>query len=252
LAGNLDLYNFGTLSNFESRATIDVDFLMKNLPSTIKRIKLMIEEILRTNTGNDFITFENMGYENILPQRKYSGVSFKLIGKIKNTRTPFSVDIGVGDLIIPSSQKIDIPTQLENFKVPKVFAYSLESTIAEKFDAIVQRLELTSRMKDYYDIYYICHAFNFESKKLRKAILETLKNRGTFYDEQTLDIIISFSKNNEMILKWNNFLKKLKFQKIEFSDVLSLFELFLKSIWDSIINDTEQDLVWNASKLKWE
>lgn len=113
---------------------------------------LLLLQILSVDTGNEFITFEAKGYEKISPQRKYNGISFQLIGRIKNTKTPFNVDIGVGDVIVPKAEKRKIPTQLEDFTAPEITTYSLESTIAEKLDAILGRLELTSRMKDFYDI----------------------------------------------------------------------------------------------------
>ena len=111
LKGGLFIY---TLTNFESRATVDIDFLLRQFPSTIDTIREMVEEIISMDTGNDFIEFTSRGYEEISPQRKYTGVSFQLIGKIKNTRTPFDVDFGVGDVIVPSSQKRELPVQLED------------------------------------------------------------------------------------------------------------------------------------------
>lgn len=152
LKGGLFIY---ALTNFESRATVDVDFLLKQLPGTIDPLQEIIEAILSVDTGNDFITFTSHGFEEISLHRKYRGVSFQLIGHIKNTRTPFNVDIGIGDVIVPGVEKRLLPVQLDDFQVPMVATYSIESTIAEKFDAILQRLQLTSRMKDFYDIYYL-------------------------------------------------------------------------------------------------
>ena len=150
LKGGLFIY---TLTNFESRATVDVDFLLRHLPGTVEDVKKIVDEIIAVDCGNDFITFTSRGFEMISPQRKYKGVSFQLVGHIKNTRTPFDVDFGIGDVIVPNSQSRRIPVQLDGFDSPEVMTYSLESTIAEKFDALLQRMELTSRMKDIYDIY---------------------------------------------------------------------------------------------------
>jgi len=89
------------------------------------------------------------------------------------------VDIGVGDIVLPKPKKRIIKPQLEGFEAPCIYTYSLESTIAEKLDAILQRFELTGRMKDFYDIYYLALTFDFEGEKLSSAISETLKNRKT-------------------------------------------------------------------------
>ena len=87
----------------------------------------------------------------------------------KNTKTPFSIDFGVGDVIVPRQEKRKIPTQLEDFTAPTVNTYSLETTIAEKLDAILSLMEFSSRMKDYYDIYYLANKFDFDGATLAEA-----------------------------------------------------------------------------------
>lgn len=199
LKGGLFIF---TLSGFESRATIDIDFLLKQMPSSTKDAQKIITEIINTPSGNNFISFEVDGIEEITPQRKYKGVSVKLIGKIKNTKTPFIIDFGVGDVIVPKAEKRNIPTQLDDFISPEINTYSLESTIAEKFDAILERMELSSRMKDYYDIYFIAQTFDFDGRKLQEAIMQTLETRGTSYDRSSFNEIIGFANNEIMLSKW--------------------------------------------------
>ena len=179
LKGGLFIY---TLTNFESRATVDVDFLLRGLSNDMARMDEIIAEILAVPTGNDFITFKALPTEPIAANRKYHGVSTQITGYIKNVRVPFSVDIGVGDIIVPSATERTIKTQLDDFDAPEILTYSLESTIAEKLDAILQRFELTGRMKDFYDIYYLSQTFDFDGLKLQTAIAETLQNRGTDYN----------------------------------------------------------------------
>lgn len=181
LKGGLFIY---TLTNFESRATIDVDFLLRNASNSMENIKTLIEQILETPTGNDYIQMTAKTFEEISPQRKYHGISTQIIGQIKNVRVPFNIDIGVGDVIVPRAEERTISTQLPDFESPVILTYSLESTIAEKFDAILQRFELTSRMKDFYDIYYLSKTFNFDGAKLQTAIFETLQCRGTPYEKK--------------------------------------------------------------------
>ena len=175
LKGGLFIY---TLTNFESRATIDVDFLLRGFSNTIEDVKNMIGKIIETSTGNDFVSMTAKGFEEISPQRKYHGISTQIIGQIKNVRVPFNVDIGVGDIIVPKAEERRINTQLPDFEKPVIKTYSLESTIAEKFDAILQRFELTGRMKDFYDIYYLARTFDFEGAKLRAAIMEQMNKGG--------------------------------------------------------------------------
>lgn len=120
----------------------------------------MLEEIIAVPSENDFVTFEVKDVAPIAVTKKYSGVGATVVARIKNTRTPFGIDLGVGDVIVPKSEKQKLPTQLDGFDAPMVNTYSLETTIAEKLDAILNLMEFSSRMKDYYDIYYLANKFD--------------------------------------------------------------------------------------------
>lgn len=245
LKGGLFIY---TLTNFESRATVDVDFLLRQLPNNVEEMQKIITEILAVDTGNDFIEFTAGAFESISPQRKYTGVSCQIIGKIKNTNTPFSVDLGVGDIIVPKAEKRKIPVQLENFTQPEISTYSLESTIAEKFDAILQRLEMTSRMKDFYDIYYLSKMFDFDGRKLQEAITETLQNRGTTYNRDSLQQIAGFIDDAEMVAKWKRALKDIKKPDLTFAEVVGTIVNFLEPVWQGIVNEEKFFGTWQKNK----
>lgn len=248
LKGGLFIY---TLTNFESRATIDVDFLIRQLPNSVEETEKIITEILEVDTGNDFIEFTAGAFETISPQRKYTGVSFQIIGKIKNTKTPFTVDIGVGDIIVPKAEKRKIPVQLDEFEQPEISTYSLESTIAEKFDAILQRLEMTSRMKDFYDIYYLSNMFDFDGLKLQEAIKETLQNRGTSYSRKSLQQIADFVNDSEMVSKWKRALKDIKKPDLDFGEVVGTIVNFLNPVWQGVVNEEEFFGEWRKAEGKW-
>lgn len=248
LKGGLFIY---TLTNFESRATIDIDFLLRKISNNLEDIKRMIDEIIGTDTENDFIELESRGFEIISEHRKYSGFSFQIIGKIKNSKTPFNVDIGVGDVIIPEAESRNILVQLSEFTSPEILSYSLESTIAEKFDAILQRLELTSRMKDFYNIWYLANMFNFDGSKLQEAIFETLQNQGTIYEENTFSNIIRMDENPDMQKKWKDFMRRLKLPFVEFTEVLSMMGLFLSPVWHAILREEKFYETWHATSHSW-
>ena len=245
LKGGLFIY---TLTNFESRATVDVDFLLRQWSSSIEDVKKIIEEIIVIPTGNDYIEMTAKGFEEISPQRKYKGISAQIIAKIKNVRVPFNVDIGVGDVIVPRSELRKITTQLPEFEVPVINTYSLESTIAEKFDAILQRFELTGRMKDFYDIYYLALTFDFEGIKLQAAIFETLQNRGTSYGKDSFQRIVGLTEDTDMRTKWQYFLKNIKDESLEFTVVMALIQKFLEPVFDSIVSEKELLLTWRCEK----
>lgn len=248
LKGGLFIY---TRTNFESRATIDIDFLLRRLPCGVEDIQKIIDEVLAVNTGNGFIILESKGFGQISPQRKYHGVSFQIIGIIKNTKTPFNVDIGVGDIIIPKAEKRRIPVQLPEFSAPEISTYSLESTIAEKFDTILQRLEMTSRMKDYYDIWYLTNTFDFDGRKLQEAIEQTLRTRGTPYNRNSLTHIASFADDESIRKRWRQFLNRTKLPALDFSDVLYGIQIFLLPVFEAIIQENECLKSWDAKELVW-
>ena len=248
LKGGLFIY---TLTNFESRATVDVDFLMRGLSNDLARMDAIIGEILAVDTGNDFVTFKAGKTQPIAVQRKYHGVSTQIIGCIKNVRVPFNVDIGVGDVIVPGAQRQAIQTQLDGYDKPEILTYSLESTIAEKFDAILQRFELTGRMKDFYDIYYLSRKFDFDGLKLQTAIQKTLRNRGTAYEKDSFQRVLALRDDGDMHTKWRYFLRTLGNPEMAFSSVIGGIETFLLPVWDAISNDIELQKVWIATSTKW-
>ena len=248
LKGGLFIY---TLTNFESRATIDVDFLLRNMSNSINIVETLIDEILKVSTGNDYIEMTANGFEEISPQRKYHGISAQIIGKIKNVRVPFNIDMEIGDVIVPHAMEQKIHTQLPDFEAPVILTYSLESTIAEKFDAILQRFEQTSRMKDFYDIYYLARTFDFDGARLQTAIFETLQQRGTPYDKDSFKRIIALADDADIQKRWKYFLKNIKEDTLEFSVVIDEIQIFLEPVFEAIVNEDEWQKRWNSTEQQW-
>lgn len=249
LKGGLFIY---TLTGFDSRATLDIDFLLKQAPNTESEVLRMVEEIAAIKTENDYISFQIRKISSITLHRKYNGLSVALMCMIQNTRTPFNIDFGIGDIVIPKPEKKKIPTQLDGFAQPEISTYSLESAIAEKIDAIISRLEFTSRMKDFYDIYFLARTFVFEGDILREAIAGTLKNRGTKLDRDTFNNIEGLLSFDVINKRWKTFLKKIKTTEPEFAEVLSMIIIFLKPIIDAIIEEREFSGLWICSEHKWK
>lgn len=133
LKGGLFIYS---LTDFDSRVTVYVDFLLRKIPNTPEQLKEILKKIIEADTGNDFVTFEIKDIVPISVAKKYTGIGASIIARIKDTKTPFSIDFGVGDIIVPKQEKRKIPTQLSDFDAPMVNTYSIETTIAEKIDAI--------------------------------------------------------------------------------------------------------------------
>lgn len=248
LKGGMLIY---MLSNFESRATVDIDFLLLRLPCALEDIRKIIDEILAIDTGNNYIVLSSDGFRTTFPQQKYEGISFQLTGQIKNTRTSFNVDLSIGDVIIPGAQMRQVQVQLEEFIIPVIMSYSLESTIAEKLDALLQRLELTSRMKDFYDIYYLSSAFDFDGRQLQRALYETLTNRGTPFERNSLSRVIALGGDKDIQVRWRQYLRRTKLPEVTITQVLSCIDVFLRPVWNAIMNEDELHEAWCAHKNEW-
>lgn len=225
LKGGLFIY---TLTEFKSRATMDIDFLLQRLPNSPEQLQPIIEEIISTETDNDFILFELKGVQPIAVAKKYTGLTASLVAKIKNTKTPINIDFGVGDVIVPNQEKRAIPTQLAEFNKPVINTYSLETTIAEKIDAILDLMEYSSRMKDYYDIYYLSNHFEFDNEILAEAMRKTFVNRNHSFTKEQFDQVMQFGSNLDMQKKWQAFAKKISFDNVEFNEVMNVINNYLQ------------------------
>ena len=224
LKGGLFLY---TLTNYDSRVTMDVDFLLRQMPNTTEQIHRVLEEIIATDTGNDYVSFEIRSIEPIAVAKKYTGIGASLLARIKNTRTPINIDFGVGDVIVPRQEKRTIPTQLPGFQPPTINTYSLETTVAEKLDAILSLMEFSSRMKDYYDLWYLANHYEFNIEVLAEALKKTFANRGHKYTVEQFEQIMTFDADVGMQKKWWAFTRKTGVETVDFRNVLETIRAFL-------------------------
>lgn len=240
------------LSDFSSRPTVDIDFLARNTANTVESLEEVLANIINTRTGNDFVSYEIKHIEEISIDKKYPGLSAVLQARIKNTKTPVKIDFGFGDVVFPEEQVREVPTQLPDFVAPKVKTYSLETVVAEKLDAILDLMELSSRMKDYYDLYFLSVEFYFDGIQLQTALLKTFKNRDRAYIKDDLKRVLAFDRNRDMVKKWDAFLKKSKLSLIQFDVIIAGIAGFLNPVWDSIYADKPFMFIWDPQATMWD
>lgn len=248
LKGGLFIYS---LTDFDSRVTVDVDFLLRQIPNTPDQLKTILEEIIATPTGNDFITFEIKDVAPIAVVKKYAGVGASVVARIKNTKAPFSIDFGVGDVIVPKQEKRKIPTQLSDFESPTVNTYSVETTIAEKIDAILSLMEFSSRMKDYYDIYYIANKFDFDGDILSEALRKTFSNREHSFTVEQFEQVMGFDDDAAMQKKWKAFVRKINTKTVDYGTVLKTIKAFLTKPFTATVEGNEFIKQWSAANGEW-
>lgn len=235
-----------------SRATKDIDLLGGAIDNTIENLNVVFQEIFMIKS-DDAISydFDSMSLKIITEFKDYHGVNLNITALLDKTKVPVSIDIGFGDVIYPQRTIMDFPT-LIGMKSPKIYAYSISSVIAEKFEAIVSLGYANSRFKDFYDIYVLISKFNFVGSEIQNAIKETFLYRNT-----ALNNIVAFEnefyEDRERILRWNAFIRKKRaLENIEFKFVLDLIKQFLVPIVYSINNNELYMYIWGSKNLSWE
>ena len=192
------------------RATTDIDLLARKISNSDVEMKEVFEDIFSQDV-DDGLMFDlnSLSVTNITEFKDYHGLNVKIFAYLDRTQIPISIDIGYGDVVYPDSIEIEFPTILDN-EVPKIQAYSVETAIAEKLEAIVSNGFDNSRYKDFYDIYILGNNYSINSESLRDAIIETFKNRNT---ELSIDVDAfspDFYNSPVHITRWNSFVKKKK------------------------------------------
>ena len=144
-----------------------------------------------------------------------------------------SVDIGFGDVVTPYPLSLDYPLLLPDVPAVELYAYSLETLIAEKFHAMVDRDESNSRMKDFFDVYQLFTNHEIDKELLAEAIEGTFKNRNTPYRENLTLFTDKFATDATRNIWWKAFLKKIRWKEhIDFSVVMKCIKKNLQTYWN--------------------
>lgn len=224
------------LNGLETRPTIDIDFMAEHISRDREYLEDVFREILSIPCVEDGVTFdvEDLRTEPITVDKKYPGTRFLVTAHMDSIVYPMSMDIGFGDVITPCSESVDYPLLLSDVPSINIQVYSLETVIAEKLHAMIDRDVLNSRMKDFFDCYQILTTRNLNDETLYDAIKATFDNRKL---ERNLDLQLftpEFVADEPRLMRWNAFLKKIQWkEKLEFSDVMALITTRLKPMYDA-------------------
>ncbi len=236
LKGDLLLYY---ISGFTTSPIVNAEYLLKNYSNDLVSIKKLVNEIILHPFNDAPVVFEIKSLEVIDEIRVYNVVRANLIGIIEGTSTYFNLDFKVGDIIVPSPEERTLPVLINEFESPVILTYSLESTVSEKLDMVISSTESTSQMKDIYDMYYLANTFDFEGRKLQEAIYETLTNRGTTYEKNSITAILRLDKDSEIKRCWEVYCKDTLKYELDFTDVLNKIIEFTLPPYMSMITEGE-------------
>jgi predicted nucleotidyltransferase component of viral defense system len=249
LKGGFLLYS---ISDFTTRPTVDADYLLKNHSNELGSVEELVRSIIDQKSNDELMEIEIRSVEPISEIKEYHGIRVNLIGLIGKTRTPFSIDFGVGDTIVPAPLIRTLPVLLDGFEEPTILTYSLESTISEKLDAIVRFMESTGRMKDFYDIYYLATSFDFEGRKVQEAIYETFSNRGTPIEKDSVQVIERLIMNDAIANRWDIFCKKVLKYELNLEKVIQLINTFLDPPFQAVIKENEFIKNWDSTQREYK
>ncbi len=233
-----------------SRPTKDIDFLGINTSSTHADILRVVKEVV-VLSGEDGIRFdpESITSEVIKKDTDYQGIRINIKAYLGRANRRIHFDIGFGDKIIPNPVELDFPVLLPDMPYPRLIAYTPESAIAEKLEAIVKLGLATSRMKDFYDIYHLASHRNFDASILREAIETTFNNRKTSLSKRFEIYKDNFINEKNKQLQWNAFLHRHGLKSdLSFPECVRFIEKFIEPLFErnNLQKKWNYDLqIWN-------
>jgi predicted nucleotidyltransferase component of viral defense system len=221
------------MQGLKSRPTIDVDLLGTQISNDIEVLCDVFRQIC-TVQSEDEVAFipESVVGELITQQDKYNGVRLYIDATFHTVRQRIQIDVGFGDIVIPVVQELEYPILLDEMQVPIIQAYSKETVIAEKFQAMIELSVANSRMKDFYDVYKLLVDNEFDNATLEEAIKATFANRETSYAENHALFSADFATNLQRKRSWTAFLNKINRDKeLDFEEVMRLIKDKLMPYW---------------------
>lgn len=235
LKGGALLYAY---EEFVPRPTIDIDFMGQHINNDKQIILDVFKTITDSPYNEDGIQFQpnTMTAENITVEKKYPGIRICMVGNLGTYRQKLTLDIGFGDVIVPRPIELDYPTLFDSMTEPKIFAYSLETVVAEKFHTMIDRGVFNSRMKDYFDLYRIFKAHKFVNDELDEAVRATFTNRGTRFIENHEFFNGAYATDEMLNQQWRYYCKKMKLDLPTFDKIMEYLGSKLSSSWENLQN----------------
>lgn len=224
-----------------SRPTLDIDLLALGLTRETDRLPAIFREIGRISCETDGVRFDtaHLTAEPITKVGPYPGVRLKLPASLGNIRQVMQIDIGFGDVVTPAPVLMSYPTLLA-MEPPQLLAYSLETVIAEKFDAMIDLAEINSRMKDFYDVYRLLAGGQYTDPTLIEAIRQTFRWRQTMVRADHPLFGAGFSRDPRRSSQWQAFLRKTGLaDSLTFTDVMDLITVKLLPVYQLLVREAD-------------
>lgn len=213
----------------DNRATMDLDATLKNLPLTPDAIRTALERVCAVSV-EDGVSF---GLGVISPIREddiYGGYRVSLNARFETILTPLTIDISTGDVITPNAVRFAFTEIFDEGRSFELWAYNVETVLAEKVETILRRGVFNTRPRDFYDVYILATTQEYDPAVFKGALKATAEHRGTA--EQITDeeqILRNISESSELRTMWDNYRKQFGYAKeIPYERVVSTVKKLLQ------------------------
>lgn len=209
-----------------ARPTLDLDFMGEHISREKDTMINAFNEIYNIDEGDGVVfVAETLTTDEIAVEKKYPGVRLSILATLGSIRQVVSMDIGFGDVIVPSPVDLEYPVMLEEDSNILIKAYSIETVIAEKLQTMVDRYVRNSRMKDFYDVWSLLNSKDINEEILKDALQATFTNRATPIEDLPTIFEEKFVNDKDMDLRWKAYIRKTKLELLSFSEIMN----FIKS-----------------------
>ena len=213
----------------DNRATMDLDTTLKNLPLTPEAIFSALEQICAVPFEDD-VAFEIGTISPIREDDIYGGYRVALIAKFDALVTPLSVDVSTGDAITPHAVQYNFTEIFDDKKFYELWAYNIETIMAEKIETILRRGVFNTRPRDFYDAYILATTQEFERAVFAEALNATAKQRGTA--DQIADatgILQNIEVSPNLRAMWDKYRKQFVYaQDISFEQIMDAVRTLIR------------------------
>lgn len=219
-------FYLSSLFGIENRSTIDIDAAIRKAEFTEDNLLKMITEIINVDV-DDNVVFKINETSSIRDEDEYGGLRVTIDFQLENVKDKFHIDMATGDPIYPRPDSYNYKSLIEK-KTYQVWTYTTETVLAEKLETILNKLDTSSRMKDYYDIYLI---YKFKFAELNKenfmmAVKKTFEKRK--FQGNLIGSLNVIKQSSILKEKWSNYARKNNYaREIEFEEILAFLEEFI-------------------------
>lgn len=210
----------------DNRATMDMDTTLKNLPLTPEAIRSALEDVCDI-TFDDGVVFEIGTISPIREDDIYGGYRVMLNAKFDTLLTPLSIDVSTGDAITPHAVRYNFSEIFDDEKSYELWAYNIETVMAEKVETILRRGVFNTRPRDFYDAYILTTTQKFDKEVFADALKATANHRGT--TEQIADIpsiLHNIEESLELNMMWDKYRKQFAYAAdIEYGQIMTVLKI---------------------------